>query len=155
VTLAQVVLLSIGAVALWDSPEVTLRGHERAVAAASGLVLLPSLNFMGLMIMNGAALLFPAWVRTSRSRAGGVDTLGQNVLTAAAYLLALALALLLPLAIGAGAGYLARPVLGDWSGVAAALVASAFLFFQAWIMSVWLGMAFERIDPSTAGIEAG
>ena len=155
VTLAQVVLLSIGAVALWDSPEVTLRGHERAVAAASGLVLLPSLNFMGLMIMNGAALLFPAWVRTSRSRAGGVDTLGQNVLTAAAYLLALALALLLPLAIAAGAGYLARPVLGDWSGTAAALVASAVLFYQAWLLSVWLGKAFERIDPSTAGIEAG
>jgi hypothetical protein len=84
-----------------------------------------------------------------------VDTLGQNVLTAAAYLLALALALLLPLAIAAGVGYLARPVLGDWSGVAAALVASAVLFYQAWLMSVWLGMAFARIDPSTAGIEAG
>ena len=110
---------------------------------------------MGLMIMNGAALLFPAWVRTSRSRAGGVDTLGQNVLTAAAYLLAVACALLVPLAIGAGAGFLARPVLGDWSGVAAALVASAALSFQAWLMSIWLGMAFERIDPSTAGIEAG
>lgn len=155
VTLAQVVLLSIGAVALWDSPEVRLSASERAGAAVAGLLLLPSLNFMGLMIMNGAALLFPAWVRTSQSRAGGVDTLGQNVLTAAAYLLALGVALIVPLAIGAGAGFLARPVLGVGGGVVAAAVASGILAFQAWLLSVWLGMAFERLDPSTAGIEAG
>ncbi len=155
VTLAQLVLLSIGAVALWDSPEMQLSSSERMIVALSALLLLPALNFMGLMIMNGAALLFPAWVRTSQSRAGGVDTLGQNVLTAAAYLLALAVALLLPLAVGAGAGYLLRSALGIASGVAAAAVAAGMLLFQGWLLSVWLGMAFDRIDPSTAGIEAG
>jgi len=155
VTLSQLVLLSIGAVALWDSPEIRLSAPERVVAALSALVLLPALNFMGLMIMTGAALLFPAWVRTAQSRAGGVDTLGQNVLTAAAYLLALALSLLLPLALGAGAGFLIRPALGLGAGVVAAAVVAGLLALQGWLLSVWLGVAFERIDPSTAGIETG
>ena len=104
VSLAQFVLLAIGTVALSASPEIELTGAERTVAAISALVLLPALNFMGLMIMNGAALLFPAWVRTAHSRAGGIDTLGQTVLTAAAYLLALTVALLVPVAVGRGAG---------------------------------------------------
>lgn len=155
VSLAQFVLLAIGTVALSASPEIELTGSERTVAAISALVLLPALNFMGLMIMNGAALLFPAWVRTAHSRAGGIDTLGQNVLTAAAYLLALAVALLVPVAVGAGAGFLARPALGISAGIVAAGVAAVVLGLQAWLLSLWLGSAFERIDPSTAGIEAG
>lgn len=155
VSLAQFVLLAIGTVALSASPEIELTGAERTVAAISALVLLPALNFMGLMIMNGAALLFPAWVRTAHSRAGGIDTLGQNVLTAAAYLLALTVALLVPVAVGAGAGFLARPALGISAGVVAAAVAAVVLGLQAWLLSLWLGSAFERIDPSTAGIEAG
>ncbi len=155
VSLAQFVLLAIGTVALSASPEIELAGSERTVAAISALVLLPALNFMGLMIMNGAALLFPAWVRTAHSRAGGIDTLGQNVLTAAAYLLALAVALLVPVTVGAGAGFLARPALGISAGIVAAGVATVVLGLQAWLLSLWLGSAFERIDPSTAGIEAG
>jgi ABC-2 type transport system permease protein len=154
VTLAQLVLLTIAAVALWDSPEAQIGMPGRAIVLVSALLLLPCLNFMGLMIMNGAALLFPAWVNPSRSRAGGVDTLGQNVLTAAAYVLVLAVALLVPALVGAAIGYLLRPVLGPWSAAAAAGVAAAVLALQAWLLSVWLGMAFERIDPPTSGIEA-
>ena len=152
VTCAQFVLLSIGALAYWSS--VGIRHGERAVAVAAALVvLIPAVNFVGLLLMNGAALMYPAWVNTSRSRLGGVDTLGQNMLTAIAYLLALAAACAIPLAAGSlvvlGTGVLLR----GWAAVAGAVMAAVLLIIEGWIMSGWFGRVFARLDPSSAGID--
>lgn len=153
VTLSQLVLIVIGAAALWQAPELRLAPGERAIALLSAVVLLPCLNFMGLMLMNGAALLFPAWVNTAGTRAGGVDMLGQNMLTAVAYILTLSLTLLPPAILGAAIGYALVPAIGPWGMLVAVAAGAMLLVFEAWVLSVWLGMAFERIDPPTAGIE--
>jgi hypothetical protein len=34
------------------------------------------------------------------------------------------------------------------------VAASATLALEAWLLSLWLGGVFERIDPPTAGIES-
>ena len=154
VTLSQLVLIIVGTAALWRSPEIRLEPAERMLALACGLVLLPVLNFMGLLLMNGAALLFPAWVNPSGTRAGGVDMLGQNMLTAVAYLLALGVSLIVPGIMAAVVGAAVMPSLGPWGGLVAVTAGAGVLGFEAWLLSVWLGMAFERIDPPTAGIEA-
>ena len=152
VTLAQFVLLSIGALAYWSS--VGIRHGERLMALAVALaILIPALNFMGLLLMNGAALMYPAWVNTSRSRLGGVDTLGQNMLTAVAYLLALGVACLIPVVIGSLAMLGASEIVRGWAVVVGAAAAAALLVAEAWIVSGWFGRVFARLDPSSAGIE--
>ena len=51
-----------------------------APAVLIALVALPSLNAISLTVANGAALLFPGWVRLGDGRAAGIEAMGQNVL---------------------------------------------------------------------------
>lgn len=155
VTLAQLVLFTIGLVAIWYGPETRFSPLLRGVTLGALAIVLPFLNYVGLMLMNGAALLFPAWVNTSGTRAGGVDTLGQNMLTASAYALALGVTLVVPALLGSVAILLTRPLLGPAGALVGASVAAAALAFEGWLMSLKLGMIFARIDPGTAGIELG
>ena len=152
VTCAQFVLCSIGALAYASS--VGILHPERVLSLAGALlILIPAVNFVGLLLMNGAALMYPAWVNTSRSRLGGVDTLGQNMLTAVAYLLALGAACLLPLAAGSLVILVAGSMLGAPAVIAGAVIAAALLCVEGWIISGWFGRAFAGLDPSTAGID--
>ena len=152
VTLAQFVLLSIGALAYWSSVGVRHGGRLAALALAL-VILIPAINFVGLLLMNGAALMYPAWVSTSRSRLGGVDTLGQNMITAIAYLLALGVACLVPFALGSLAMLGASELVGGWAVVIGAAGAAGLLVGEGWIVSGWFGRVFTRLDPSSAGIE--
>ena len=147
VTLAQVALLSIGAVALWDSPEVRLSASERTGAAAAGLLLPLSLNFMGLMIMNGAALLFPRGCGRALPR-GWRDHAGADAVTAAVYLLGPRLsALIVPGPRSGRAQAPCRLGTGGRGGVAAAAVASGIRPSQA-MAAVWSGWDWrsQRLD---------
>ena len=114
----------------------------------AGLVLfLPALNFTGLAIHNAAALLFPAWVRVGR-RGGGVEAIGQSMLTAFAYLLLLSVALIPPLVAGGVVFWLSHVIVGMAAAVPAALTGAGILAGEAWMFTEWLGRIFERIDPS-------
>ena len=64
------------------------------------------LNAASVTIQNAAALLFPAWVQIGQAKAGGVEVLGQTILTTLASVIALAIALLPPgiMAVAAFAG---------------------------------------------------
>ena len=54
--------------------------EERTLAAPrQPSCLLPGINLLGMLIQNGAALLYPAWVRLGSGRPGGVEALGQNI----------------------------------------------------------------------------
>jgi hypothetical protein len=82
-----------------------------------------------------------------------VDTLGQNLLTAVAYTIALLIVLLVPTVLAAIV-WNAFDESGAWAVLAGAAAASATLALEAWLLSLWLGGVFERIDPPTAGIES-
>ena len=50
----------------------------RTLVLATAVACLPGINYLGLLIQNGAALLFPAWVHLGSGRPGGVEALGQT-----------------------------------------------------------------------------
>jgi hypothetical protein len=127
-----------------------LQGRTMLLAAA--LLFLPAINFLGMLIQNGAALLYPAWVRLGSGRTAGVEALGQNLLMVIAFLALLLLTLILPVGIGGGLFLLLRSGVGDWAIVPAAVVALGVMAFEAALLVDWLGRIFERTDPSSAGI---
>ena len=139
-----------GAATLGMRLELTLA--ERGWLFAALVLVLPALNFVGLAIHNGAALLFPAWVRVGR-RGGGVEAIGQTMLTAFAYLILLGVALV-PAAVAGGIVFaLTRVIIGVAGAIPAAVTAGAVLAGEGWIFTAWLGGIFARTDPSavTAG----
>ncbi len=120
-----------------------------ALLAGAGL-LLPAVNFAGLLIQNGAALLFPSWTHLGAGRPGGVEALGQNMLALMAHLLVLAVALLMPVAAGIAVLVTLRSWLGWWAGVPAALAALLVIALEAAPAVGWLGRIFDRTDPASA-----
>lgn len=146
-TIVQGVLGALGVWALALERQIPLPGPLVLALWFAGVVLLAGLNLVAFGIQNGAALLFPAWVRTD-IRPGGIEQMGQHLLTAGVSFLLLLLFLAGPALVGGGAAYLLRPVLGSWALLAAALVASAGLLLEAFLLVDWLGERFER-GPAT------
>ncbi len=121
-----------------------------APAALIALVVLPTLNAISLTVANGAALLFPGWVRLGDGRAAGIEAMGQNVLAIFVSLIISLLALLLPLAVTtliAGAiGALTSRGVDAWAFVPAAPVGALIAFGELWLVIRWLGRVFARTD---------
>lgn len=121
-----------------------------APAALIALVVLPTLNAISLTVANGAALLFPGWVRLGDGRAAGIEAMGQNVLAIFVSLISSLLALLLPLAVTtliAGAiGALTSRGVDAWAFVPAAPVGALIAFGELWLVIRWLGRVFARTD---------
>ena len=151
-TVIQISLLLIGYLAFlgdeFMEPDLT----QRSLLLLGALIFLPGVNLLGMLIQNGAALLYPAWVRLGSGRPGGVEALGQNVLMMVVYLALLSALLLLPAAIGAGAFLLLREGIGEWAALPAIVLVLGTMAFEAALLVEWLGRIFERTDPATAGI---
>ena len=146
-TVVQALLGALGVWALALERQIPLPGPLVLALWFAGLILLGGLNLVAFGIQNGAALLFPAWVRTD-IRPGGIEQMGQHLLTAGVSFLLLLLFLAGPVLVGGGATYLLRPALGSWALLAAALVAGAGLLLEAFLLVDWLGERFER-GPAT------
>jgi hypothetical protein len=125
----------------------------RTLALAAAFVCLPVVNLLGVLIHNGAVILYPAWLGLASGRPAGIEALGQNMLAILAYLILLALALALPAAAGAAVFFALEPETG-WvpAAVLGVVPGLALAIAEARLMIAWLGRAFERTDPSTAGI---
>src|SRR4029077_6980892 len=111
--LAPTFVLSVGiwllillvALAVGNTPA---RGHLRAVLmshrasyAAVAMLVAPAFILAQLVVQNGIAVLFPAWMTTGRGRARGIEATGQQMLVVWGGFLA-AIVLLVPPALGAG-----------------------------------------------------
>lgn len=159
-TLLQLALLLVAWVAFFGraGDALVLFGQAIPLEARTALLLaaaigLPAVNFLGLLLHNGAALLFPAWVHLGTGRPGGVEALGQNLLTVIAFVVLLALALALPGALASGA-VLATGALGWWAAVPGAVALTLGAALESSIALRWLGAVFERTDVTAAGLEA-
>ncbi|MEP6778753.1 MAG: putative ABC exporter domain-containing protein [Gemmatimonadaceae bacterium] len=108
-------------------------------------VAIPALNLLMFTVQNGAALLFPSWVRLG-TETRGFETMGQNLLTMGATSLVAAVALVFPIALGLLVVWLGTSYLGPWALFVGALLASALVCAEMWPVIVWLGQVFERTD---------
>jgi hypothetical protein len=151
-TVAQLALLLVAYLALLGNAGAEPGLKMRSIILAAALVYLPAINFMGLLIHNAAAILFPAWVHLGGGRPGGVEVLGQNMLMVVAFLAVLGLALSVPAALGAGMFLLLGDPAGLWAIVPGSVVLLLALAGEAMLLVRWLGGVFERTDPASAGI---
>jgi len=153
-TVTQMLLLIFAHVVLLAQPAIgvdaAIRWAILFIAPAALLVI----NAASVTIQNGAALLFPAWVKIGTAKSGGVEVLGQSILTMLASLIALALALLPPgiMAVAAFAGI--QFVFED-AFLAATIVAIVLglvtLAFEVGMAMSLLGEVFERGEIVSAG----
>jgi hypothetical protein len=66
---------------------------DRLSYMMAALLLAPGFILVELTMLNGLAVLFPAWISTGATRSRGVDALGQRLFTTAGVLLTLVIAL--------------------------------------------------------------
>jgi len=121
-----------------------------APAALIALVALPTLNAISLTVANGAALLFPGWVRLGDGRAAGIEAMGQNVLAIFVSLIITFIALLPPLIVAtlvaSGVSAMTSHSLNSWAFVPAAPVGALVAFGELWLVIKWLGRMFMHTD---------
>jgi hypothetical protein len=151
-TIMQLCLIGLAYLAFLGNQTMAPDLAERTWVLFGCLWFLPAINLLGMLIQNGAALLFPAWVRLGSGRSAGVEVLGQNLLMMIAFLALLSLTLLLPVVLGGGTFLLLRAPLGLWAAFPAALLALGVMGFEAAVLVDWLGRVFERTDPVASGI---
>jgi putative ABC exporter len=151
-TAIQLILLVIGYLAFLGNQSMEPALEERTLLLLAAFVFLPGVNLLGMIIQNGAALLYPAWVRLGAGRPAGVEALGQNMLMMVVFVGLLAVALLLPVSIGGGAFLLLHRGINEWAALPAAVLVLGTIAFEASLLVEWLGRLFERTDPAEAGI---
>jgi hypothetical protein len=147
-------MLGVAALAAFVAEPWLADNLRVTVLAALGVgFFIPAVNYLGLLLLNGGALLFPAWVRIGPTRAAGIEGLGQNVVVMAAYGLTLVVALI-PAGLAAGAAWwaMARSA-ATWGWVAAGIAGLAVIAAECRLLLEPLGRAFERIDLPSSGIE--
>ena len=145
-------LLSLAYLAFLGNRSAELDLTQRILLLAAAAVHLPAINFMGMLIQNSAALLYPAWVHLGPSRPGGVEALGQNMLMIVAFLVVLALTLIVPTSAAGGVFILLRRWLGWWAVMPASLLGLGLIAVEARLIVERLGRIFEAMDPPTAGL---
>jgi hypothetical protein len=153
-TAIQLCLFAIAYLAFLGNQTMIPTLQERSLLLLAAVVYLPGINFLSMLIQNGAALLYPAWVHLGSGRAGGVEALGQNMLMMIAFAALLAFTLAIPAALAAGSFLLLRPVLGWWAAVPGTILALTALGSEAALFLKWLGRVFEKTDSVAAGIAA-
>ncbi|MEK7678261.1 MAG: putative ABC exporter domain-containing protein [Verrucomicrobiota bacterium] len=147
---AQLFCLALALVLIPDLPNVKLLPVvSRLPFALAAVILLPFLNVVSLLVINGAVLLFPAWIPTGAHAPQGFEALGHRMLFMLGQIVALLLALtpaagLFALTYWIGQYWLNGLVMVVVSAVAAALVLAVEIF----IGLKMLGDLFERFDLS-------
>jgi hypothetical protein len=152
VTALQLGLLIVAYLAFLGNAEMAPDLPTRTGVLLAAAACLPGINYLGMLIQNAAALLFPAWVHLGAGRPGGVEALGQNMLMIVGYLALLGAALAAPAALAGGLFTALEPGLGWWAAVPAIVALQAGVAAEAVVMLRWLGGVFERTDPAGAGI---
>jgi hypothetical protein len=104
-------------------------------------------NAVGIAIQNGAALMFPSWVRLGPD-SGGVEATGQNLLLAVGSLVALAIMLVVPVIVAGVVAFTVRPFAARLAMVGAAAAGIAFLGGEIVLLVRALGGVFDRMDAA-------
>lgn len=146
-TLSIWTIMIVPLVMLVMDPSMFVSVQGLAVYLLSSAIAVPAVNSLTFTIQNGAALMFPSWVRMGVD-SRGFETMGQNLLTMGATTLLSAVALVFPVGLGVLIVWLGSTWLGPWAVLAACAAGSALLFAELWPVIFWLGSVFDRIDVS-------
>jgi ABC-2 type transport system permease protein len=147
-TALQLGLVALAWLAFWgarlDEPSAALR----TATLLGAVVLLPGINFLAMLIQNGAVILLPGWVNPGSDRPIGVEALGHNMLIMSGFLLVLAALLLAP-AGAAAAVFVGLRSLGWWAAAPATVTALLLIVLEARLLLARLGRVFEATDPAS------
>lgn len=146
-TIIQLLLATVALSALVQHNVSNIPLHQLLVLAPVTLLALAAINLLALGFQNAAAVLYPAWVKTE-IRPGGIEAMGQHLLTAGASILLLAIALIGPAGLGGITSYLLWSRMAEWSLVPAILLGTAAVVLEAALLLDWLGTRLENLDPS-------
>lgn len=150
VAVAQYAMLLVAAVAARLMPDPIPLSIVVTVVVASIPALLALASAMN-AVMNGAPVLFPGWVRLGAVVGGGMENLGQGVLSMGIMLILIALLMVLPAAVVVLAIFVLKSI-GWAAAILAAIVAgSAVLAGETYGVFALLGRSLERTEPSEAG----
>lgn len=148
-TALQLGLVGIAYLAFWGAAVSEPSPTVRTAVLAAAVVFLPPINYLAMLIQNGAALLLPAWVRLGPDRPIGVEALGHNMLVMSGFLVILAILLVAPTA-SAGAVFIGlEPAIGWWAAGPASAAALIVTALEAGWLLARLGQVFEATDPSS------
>lgn len=150
----QLGLMVVAFLAFLGHPEMEPNLEGRTVVMLAAGIALPAVNYLGMLIQNGVAILFPAWVHIGTGRPSGVEALGQNMLMIVGYGALLGLALVVPGVFGAALYLSLEESLTWWAAVPAAGVMALGAAAESVVLLGWLGTAFEHTDPARAEIAA-
>ena len=105
-------------------------------------------------IQNGAPVLFPGWVRLGSTVGGGMENLGQGVMSMSIILI-IVLLLLVPAAIVSGASiWFLSPFSPSAAAFAAIVTGSVTLGAETFGVFAVLGRALEKTEPSETALNA-
>ncbi|HEU4586419.1 MAG TPA: putative ABC exporter domain-containing protein, partial [Gemmatimonadaceae bacterium] len=126
-TLLQYLLVIASFFALWRGGPMELTLSERTAALLIALLVAPAVNSANLLVQNAAALLFPEWVRLGLARPGGVEAMGQAIVTTVGSMLVLGFLLLLPAVLGLIFGLILLARIGVWGLVPGAALSAGLV----------------------------
>ena len=101
-------------------------------------------------VQNGAPVLFPGWVRLGAVVGGGMENLGQGVLSMGIILILVALMMVIPAGFAVVALAVVKPVGLAFATLCAIVAGSAVLAAETYGAFSMLGRALERTEPSEA-----
>ncbi|MBI3875569.1 MAG: hypothetical protein HY300_06335 [Verrucomicrobia bacterium] len=149
-TAAQWLLLTMAAVlfsggeAMQKFPPANLTGIGFAAA-----LLLPFVNMVAFLVLNGAVLAFPGWFTLGPQSAQGFEATGQRLIMAIAQMFVLLVALAIPGGLFAFVFYIGRFWISTGVMAPVAAVAAALVLAGEIVLGLWaLGKLFEKFDLS-------
>jgi len=129
--------------------ELTQLVVDRLSYGAAAMLLAPAVMLVQLVVINGIAVMFPAWISIGSSRARGVEAMGQRLLMMAGIWITLIVALL-PAALVAGiVGLTIYWSLDVIPVVVPAGLAAVVLVAECWVAVELLGGLLDRTDISS------
>lgn len=144
-------LFIVGAASLAGNLQVDLLQplvRDRLSYMLAALLLAPGLILVELTLLNGLAVLFPAWISTGATRSRGVDALGQRLFTTAGVLLTLVIALLPASVVAATVGFGIYYFTGVILVVVPAAIVAGVLGLECFVVMEMLGRVLDRTDVS-------
>jgi hypothetical protein len=130
------------------SPKATAFVAHRASYLAAAFVVAPAVILSQVVVQNGLAVLFPAWVAVGASRARGIDAMGQRLFMLAGILLTLVVSLIPGVMAAAVLVFLVYQLTGAAPIVLPAFIVALVIAGECWLAIEGLGRILDRTDPS-------
>jgi hypothetical protein len=114
------------------------------------VLFLPSIGMLLLVIDNGLAILFPAWLmpEKSDSESGGIEQMGRTIAIILARFISLAFALILPIAAGMLGIHLVDLLHWPLWIPLGALFFMITAIIESELLMSWWARVFDKLDPS-------